>query len=86
MSKDIRIVVLQRGWIVVGVYDKDGSQCSIDHGYVIERWGTTEGLGQLALEGVKDATRLRKIPKVEFHELTTIMSIKCNSEKWNSLC
>jgi hypothetical protein len=86
MSKDIRIVILQRGWIVVGVYSQVGNKCYIENGYNIERWGTTEGLGELAYKGKLPETRLRKLPKLEYNELTEVLNIKCNNCEWEKLC
>lgn len=66
------IVTLQRGWIVVGNVTKNGDYLSIDNAAVIERWGTTEGLGQLALSGPTTETRLRKTAPLLVHELTVV--------------
>lgn len=66
------IVTLQRGWIVVGNVTKEGDYLSITDAAVIERWGTTEGLGELALTGPTDDTRLRKTAPLLTHELTVI--------------
>ena len=78
----IKIVILQRGWIVVGRFYQNGSHCWIENGYVIRRWGTTKGLGELAINGKLSETILDPVPKVEFHQLTIVASILCDQEKW----
>ena len=66
------IVTLQRGWIVVGNVTKKGDYLSITDAAVIERWGTTEGLGELAISGKTSDTRLRKTSPLLTHELTVV--------------
>jgi hypothetical protein len=43
---DIRIVVLPRGWVVVGDYAEAAGKVTLTRSMVIRRWGTTDGLGQ----------------------------------------
>lgn len=83
---EVRMVVLQRGWVVVGRYFRKGSQCQIKNGYVIRRWGTSEGLGELALKGPQSETKLESTPLVEFHELTAVFTARAVEEKWAMLC
>jgi hypothetical protein len=82
----IRIVILQRGWVVVGRFSQSGSECKITNGYVIRRWGTTSGLGQLAVSGPLPDTKLEATPEITFHELTKIADIKCEELKWVEKC
>lgn len=77
---------MQRGWVLIGKYYQHGSKCWIENGYIIRIWGTNRGLGELASEGKKEKTELDKIPKTEFHELTIVASILCDSQKWIDLC
>jgi hypothetical protein len=78
-----QIVILQRGWVVVGDFAQSGSQCSIKNGHVVRRWGTTKGLGELATEGPRTNTVLDPIPEMTFHELTIVGRLAC-SDKWSS--
>jgi hypothetical protein len=83
----IRIVILQRGWVVVGHVMQCGSRVSIHDGYVIRHWGTTKGLGQLAVDGPQKDTVLDPVPTVDCHELTIVASIQCTHPKWgDDLC
>ncbi|KHN50756.1 hypothetical protein OI69_13600 [Pectobacterium fontis] len=75
------IVTLQRGWIVVGDVTKSGDYLSITNASVIERWGTSEGLGQLAISGPTDDTRLRKTSDLLTHELTVIHLMRVQNNK-----
>lgn len=52
------IVIADRGWVYVGDIEDDGVECEITNCNVIRRWGTENGLGQLALEGPQKNTKL----------------------------
>lgn len=82
-SSDIKIVVLQRGWVMVGRYSKDGDTVTLENAHVIRTWGTTKGLGELALEGKQSNTKLDKAGHVEFHILTVVATINCVDSKWS---
>ncbi|MBP9706795.1 MAG: hypothetical protein KBD78_04075 [Oligoflexales bacterium] len=86
LDNTVQIVILQRGWIVVGRYFKDGENCRIENGYVIRVWGTDRGIGQLAEEGPTRLTKLDKSRTIRFHELTVIAVIDCDESKWVKLC
>jgi len=81
-SSDIKIVVLQRGWVMIGRYSQDGDTCTLENAYVIRTWGTTKGLGELALDGKQTNTKLDKAGHVEFHILTVVATINCDDKKW----
>jgi hypothetical protein len=49
---DLMIAVMERGWVFVGFcYDVGNGEVRVDCAYNIHRWGTTKGLGELALSG-----------------------------------
>ncbi|MEL7628745.1 hypothetical protein AAGW04_07035 [Pectobacterium aroidearum] len=75
------IVTLQRGWIVVGNVTKSGDYLSISNAAVIELWGTTDGLGQLAISGPTSDTRLRKTSDLLTHELTVVHLMRVQNDK-----
>ncbi len=82
---DVRIVVLQRGWVMVGEFSKKGQQCFLDKASVLRRWGTTNGLGEIAAAGPTANTKLDPANgRVEFHELTAIVILKCAEDKWSA--
>lgn len=78
---DIRLVVLQRGWVVVGHYIQDGDHVTISDAKVIERWGTTKGLGEL-VAGPTDKTVLRPGGVVETHILGVVFTIRADAAAW----
>ena len=78
----VKIVILQRGWVMVGRFSQYGSKCRLDNAAVIRKWGTTKGLGEIADGGPTKDTVLDKCPPVEFHELTVIAMVQCRAEKW----
>jgi hypothetical protein len=82
---DTKIVVLQRGWVMVGKLERNGSECKLHNASVIRKWGTTKGLGEIAADGPKKETVIDKCNGlVEFDYLTVVAAISCNGDKWKS--
>lgn len=80
---DLKIVILQRGWVMVGKLEKNGSDCKLHNASVIRTWGTTKGLGELANDGPRLSTQLDPCHGVvEFHELTIVATLACNKNNW----
>lgn len=80
---EYKIVILQRGWVMVGKLERNGSECKLHNASVIRNWGTTKGLGQIAADGPTSSTKLDKCNGlVEFDYLTVIAAISVNEEKW----
>ena len=77
-----RIVVLDRGFIVVGRVSIDGSYVVIDDCSCVRRWGTTKGLGELASCGPLVNTVLDPQPRTRVHELQVVQIIDCEEAKW----
>jgi len=82
-NSDIKICVLQRGWVMIGRYTKVEDTITLENAYVIRQWGTTKGLGELALDGKQSSTKLDKAGRVEFHVLTVVATITCDDTKWD---
>ncbi len=83
---DIKIVILQRGWVMVGRLERNGSECKLHDSYTINRWGTTKGLGQLASEGfLPDTNHSKNNGVVEFDYLTVVASIACSEDVWKNV-
>jgi len=81
-SGSTKIVVLQRGWVLVGVLDDSKPKNQLHNASVIRTWGTSKGLGELA-DGPLSGTRLDKCNGVvEFNELTVVLTISVSEEKW----
>lgn len=84
-SGDIKICILQRGWVMIGRLERNGSECKLHNASVIRNWGTTKGLGELAIEGKKKDTKLDKCGGVvEFDWLTVVAAISVDESKWQS--
>lgn len=83
---EVRICILQRGWVMVGYYHRDGDNCSLTKASVIRNWGTTKGLGEIAADGPKKDTKLDPTNGlVEFHRLTEVATILCKEDAWKAL-
>ncbi len=82
---DIKIVILQRGWIYIGRFERNGNDCKLHNASCIRTWGTTKGLAEL-VNGPTSNTKLDKCEgTVEFDWLTVVHTINANEEKWKSL-
>lgn len=80
---DIKIVILQRGWVMVGKFERKGSDCKLHNSSVIRSWGTTKGLGELAKDGPTSTTKLDpNNGVVEFDYLTIVATISCDQKSW----
>lgn len=77
-----QIVVLQRGWVVVGDVEKTPDEVKISNASVIRRWGTTQGLGELADKGVTSKTVLDKCSDVIVHPLSVVLYMNVNPKNW----
>lgn len=81
----IKIVVLQRGWVMVGYYKRDGDNCTLQNAAVLRSFGTTKGLGEIAASGPTSSTKLDPCNGlVEFHRLTEVATITCKESAWAS--
>lgn len=81
---EIKIAVLQRGWVMVGRFERSGNDCALKDASVVRRWGTSKGLGEIALEGPKSETVLDPCGNVQFDYLTVVALLDCAEEKWKN--
>lgn len=82
---DIKIVVLQRGWIYIGRFSRNGNDCKLNNAYCIRTWGTTKGLQEL-VNGATSNTKLDKCEGiVEFDWLTVIHTITVKETAWSNI-
>ena len=82
LSKDVRIVILQRGWVMVGRFSKDGQDCQLQNASVIRIWGTSKGLGQLLSGPISGKTELDPCGTARFNELAIVSTLDCEESKW----
>lgn len=82
MKKDIRIVVIEGGWVMVGIVKLSASAIELTTAHVVRRWGTTKGLGQIALDGPTKETVLDKLG-IAFIQLKQVrFTVPCDADKW----
>jgi hypothetical protein len=80
-----KIVILQRGWVMVGKFERKGSDCKLHNASVIRSWGTTKGLGEIAANGPTSKTILDKTyGVVEFDYLTVVAALSVEESKWKA--
>lgn len=79
IDKGRYIVIGNRGNVVVGDLAISGSAGYMKNASVIRVWGTSKGLGQLALEGATSKTILDPCGEFEFDVLTTCGMIPVKS-------
>jgi len=85
ITSPIKIVVLQRGWVVIGRFERKDNDCKLYNAHIIRSWGTEKGLGELA-KGKTSKTVLDKCHGiVEFDYMTTILLINCEEEAWSKI-
>lgn len=77
-----QIVVLQRGWIVVGDVNKSENEVTIKNCSVIRVWGTSKGIGEIAENGATDKTKLDSCPDIIVHPLSVVLYMNVNMSKW----
>lgn len=80
----IRIVILQRGWILVGDISRDANEITVSLACVIRRWGTTKGLGEL-YDGPTPKTVLDPSSTWYVHPLMVIGQVAIDEEKWRTV-
>ena len=81
----IKIVILQRGWVMVGNLERTGSDCVLKNAAVVRVWGTKRGLGEIAQAGPTKDTILDKCGTVHFDWLTVVAAIDCEASKWATI-
>ena len=82
-SGPAKILILQRGWVMVGRLERNGSECKLKNASIIRAWGTTKGLGEIASNGPTNKTILDPCGGlVEFDYLTVVASISVEESKW----
>lgn len=81
-ASTVRIVVLQRGWVVVGRYIEEGDEVTVLDASVIRKWGTTRGLGQLRAGPTQD-TILDPAGTVRAHRGAVVLTIDCDEDAWS---
>lgn len=82
ISSSLKIVIGQRGWIFVGYYSENNEVATIKNASVVRRWGTAKGLGELAVNGPLQNTKLDSCPTVKIPLINVLATIDCEESKW----
>lgn len=77
------IVVIDRGFVYVGNVRVEGEWCIIRDALNIRRYGTTAGLGELALKGPQESTVLDEVGVVRAPMRAVISLIETEAAKWS---
>ena len=77
------IVVVDRGFVYVGDAEVTSDWCIVTNARNIRVWGTTRGLGELALNGPTDNTKLDDVGTVRIPMRAVISVIDTEQCKWN---
>lgn len=77
-----QIVILQRGWIMVGDLSKEGTEFTLTDASVIRSWETGKGIGGVALSGPVPGVVLDPVGTARFHELTVVARLDVDESKW----
>lgn len=79
---DIKIAVLDRGFVYVGHVSQDGDFIVLKNARNIRVWGTTKGLGEL-VNGPLSSTKIDKVGTVRVAKHALIHLIDVEQSKWN---
>ena len=83
--KATHIAVVQSGWVFVGTKnekDADPSIFRMDNAACVRQWGTTKGLGEIALAGPTDRTILDPCGTVECNKVNVLFTIPVDQARW----
>ncbi len=72
VSEKYQIIVCHRGFVFAGFVSDSDSEVVIRRAVNIRAWGTTDGLGQLAISGVTHKTVLDLCGTVRVHPLSIV--------------
>jgi len=82
MLKPTHIVVVESGWVFAGNIEDCGDHIKSSECAVIRTWGTTNGLGQLALKGPTDETVLDMCNITYIPKSKVLFTMDCAPLTW----
>jgi hypothetical protein len=82
-SEGLCIVILDRGFVYVGDVTMSDQWCVITNAKNVRRWGTSQGLGELAAKGPQPETKLDMGGTIKAPSRALIGLIKCDVASWN---
>ena len=81
---NLKLVVLPRGWVMVGECEEKNNKLYMKNASVVRRWGTTKGLPELANNGPLASTILDGKCEMQFPMSSVIAEMSCNEKAWSS--
>lgn len=78
----LQIAVLDRGFIYVGLCRMVDGMLEITQAQCVRRWGTTNGLGELAMNGPTTSTKLDPAGTVHAPASALMHLIDCRTDSW----
>lgn len=78
----LTVAVLDRGWVFIGRLIKHETGIKLEKAACIRRWGTTKGVGELALHGPQSSTVLDEAGTVIVPASSVICLIETTEEVW----
>ena len=81
----LQIAVLDRGFVYVGQCALTDGMLVISNAHCVRRWGTTAGLGQLALTGPTSKTQMDAAGTVRAPQSALMHLIDCIPAAWPQL-
>lgn len=82
----ITIIIGESGWCFVAKMELLGKYVRCTGSSVIRVWGTTNGLGQIALHGPTAETKLDKCGTLRILETKVVAFMDCVQEHWEKHC
>lgn len=76
------IAILDRGWVFIARVSESPSAVELNNAACIRYWGTTRGIGQLALEGPQSGTKIDEAGTVTVPRTAIIALIDAVDAKW----
>lgn len=76
-----RIYVLQNRWVLIGDVHLNEREVRLTDASVIRVWGTTKGLGEIALKGPTEKTQLDPCGTTTIPHNAVLFSIDCTYEQ-----
>ena len=81
-KQKLMIAILDRGWVFIARVSESPSAISLSNAACIRYWGTTKGIGQLALEGPQSGTKIDEAGTVTVPRTAIIALIDAVEAKW----
>ena len=79
---NLKIMILDRGWVFIGLVRGFSGGFAIEEAHCVRYWGTTDGIGQLALSGPTDKTKLDPAGTITVPRHALIAALDVDPKNW----